>query len=150
MSLEALIMEDLKMAMKAQNKGVMRGLRAIKSALLLLRTDGSGKEITPEREMQMLQRLVKQRRESIAIFEKENRHDLAAVELEEVAVISRYLPVALSEEDLEKFIRQLIASSGASSPKDMGRVIGLASKELAGKADGKAIAGMVRHCLDNP
>ena len=147
MSLEEKIMEDLKVAMKAQDKASMRGLRAVKSALLLLKTDGSGKEITPEREIQLLQKLVKQRRESIAIFEKENRTDLAEVEKEEVAVIEKYLPEALSEEDLEKFIQALILSSGATSVKDMGKVIGLASKELAGKADGRAISDMVKKCL---
>lgn len=147
MSLEEKIMEDLKAAMKAQDKASMRGLRAVKSALLLLKTDGSGKEITPEREIQLLQKLVKQRRESIAIFEKENRADLAEVEKEEVAVIEKYLPEALSEEDLEKFIQALILSSGATSVKDMGKVIGRASKELAGKADGRAISDMVKKCL---
>ncbi len=147
MSLEEKIMEDLKAAMKAQDRASMRGLRAVKSALLLLKTDGSGKEITPEREIQLLQKLVKQRRESIAIFEKENRADLAEVEKEEVAVIEKYLPEALSEEDLEKFIKALILSSGATSVKDMGKVIGLASKELAGKADGRAISDMVKKCL---
>ena len=147
MSLEEKIMEDLKAAMKAQDKASMRGLRAVKSALLLLKTDGSGKEITPEREIQLLQKLVKQRKESIAIFEKENRADLAEVEKEEVAVIEKYLPEALSEEDLEKFIQALILSSGANSVKDMGKVIGLASKELAGKADGRAISDMVKKCL---
>lgn len=140
-------MEDLKVAMKAQDKASMRGLRAVKSALLLLKTDGSGKEITPEREIQLLQKLVKQRRESIAIFEKENRTDLAEVEKEEVAVIEKYLPEALSNADLEKFIQALILSSGATSAKDMGKVIGLASKELAGKADGRAISDMVKKCL---
>ena len=147
MSLEEKIMEDLKAAMKAQDKASMRGLRAVKSALLLLKTDGSGKEITPEREIQLLQKLVKQRRESIAIFEKENRADLAEVEKEEVAVIEKYLPEALSNEDLEKFIHALILSSGATSVKDMGKGIGLASKELAGKADGRAISDMVKKCL---
>jgi uncharacterized protein YqeY len=147
MTLEEKIMEDLKVAMKAQDKASMRGLRAVKSALLLLKTDGSGNEITPEREIQLLQKLVKQRRESIAIFEKENRTDLAEVEKEEVAVIEKYLPEALSAEDLEKFIQALILSSGASSVKDMGKVIGLASKELAGKADGRAISDMVKKCL---
>ena len=147
MSLEEKIMEDLKAAMKAQDKASMRGLRAVKSALLLLKTDGSGKEITPEREIQLLQKLVKQRRESIAIFEKENRADLAEVEKEEVAVIEKYLPEALSNEDLEKFIQALILSTGANSVKDMGKVIGLASKELAGKADGRAISDMVKKCL---
>ncbi|MFO0468379.1 MAG: GatB/YqeY domain-containing protein [Bacteroidota bacterium] len=147
MSLEEKIMEDLKVAMKAQDKATMRGLRAVKSALLLLKTDGSGKEITPEREIQLLQKLVKQRRESIAIFEKENRTDLAEVEKEEVAVIEKYLPEALSDEELEKFIQSLILLSGASSVKDMGKVIGLASKELAGKADGRAISDLVKKCL---
>ncbi|MEY3322289.1 MAG: hypothetical protein RLZZ417_1872 [Bacteroidota bacterium] len=147
MNLEEKIMEDLKIAMKAQDKAAMRGLRAVKSALLLLKTDGSGKEITPEREIQLLQKLVKQRRESIAIFEKENRTDLAEVEKEEVSIIEKYLPEALSAEDLEKFVKTIISSSGATSMKDMGKVIGLASKELAGKADGRAISEMVKKCL---
>jgi len=147
MNLEERIMEDLKIAMKNQDKAAMRGLRAVKSALLLLKTDGSGKEITPEREIQLLQKLVKQRRESIAIFEKENRTDLAEVEKEEVSIIEKYLPEALSVEELEKFIKTIISSSGATSMKDMGKVIGLASKELAGKADGRAISEMVKKCL---
>ncbi|NBU35041.1 MAG: GatB/YqeY domain-containing protein [Bacteroidetes bacterium] len=147
MNLEERIMEDLKIAMKNQDKAAMRGLRAVKSALLLLKTDGSGKEITPEREIQLLQKLVKQRRESIAIFEKENRTDLAEVEKEEVSIIEKYLPEALSAEELEKFIKTIISSSGATSMKDMGKVIGLASKELAGKADGRAISEMVKKCL---
>ena len=147
MNLEERIMEDLKIAMKNQDKAAMRGLRAVKSALLLLKTDGSGKEITPEREIQLLQKLVKQRRESIAIFEKENRTDLAEVEKEEVSIIEKYLPEALSAEELEKFIITIISSSGATSMKDMGKVIGLASKELAGKADGRAISEMVKKCL---
>ena len=146
MNLEERIMEDLKIAMKNQDKAAMRGLRAVKSALLL-KTDGSGKEITPEREIQLLQKLVKQRRESIAIFEKENRTDLAEVEKEEVSIIEKYLPEALSVEELEKFIKTIISSSGATSMKDMGKVIGLASKELAGKADGRAISEMVKKCL---
>jgi uncharacterized protein YqeY len=125
----------------------MRGLRAVKSALLLLKTDGSGKEITPEREIQLLQKLVKQRRESIAIFEKENRPDLAEVEKEEVAIIEKYLPEALSPEALEQVVRSIIASTGVTSLKDMGKVIGIASKELAGKADGRAISDMVKKCL---
>jgi len=147
MSLEEKIMEDLKIAMKSQDKAAMRGLRAVKSALLLLKTDGSGKEITPEREIQLLQKLVKQRRESIAIFEKENRTDLAEVEKEEVAIIEKYLPEALSPAELEQFVRSVIASTGATSTKDMGKVIGLASRELAGKADGRAISDMVKKCL---
>ncbi len=147
MSLEEKIMEDLKIAMKSQDKAAMRGLRAVKSALLLLKTDGSGKEITAEREIQLLQKLVKQRRESIAIFEKENRTDLAEVEKEEVAIIEKYLPEALSPAELEQFVRSVIASTGATSTKDMGKVIGLASRELAGKADGRAISDMVKKCL---
>jgi len=147
MSLEEKIMEDLKIAMKSQDKAAMRGLRAVKSALLLLKTDGSGKEITTEREIQLLQKLVKQRRESIATFEKENRTDLAEVEKEEAAIIEKYLPEALSPAELAQFVRSVIASTGATSTKDMGKVIGLASRELAGKADGRAISDMVKKCL---
>ena len=147
MSLEEKIMEDLKIAMKSQDKAAMRGLRAVKSALLLLKTDGSGKEITAEREIQLLQKLVKQRRESIAIFEKENRTDLAEVEKEEVAIIEKYLPEALSPAELEQFVRSVIASTGATSTKDMGKVIGVLKGQLAGKADMGKVSGLVKAAL---
>lgn len=147
MTLEEKINEDLKTAMKAKDQASLRGVRAIKSALLLLKTDGKGEEITPEKEIQLLQKLVKQRNDSLDIYEKQNREDLAVVEREEIAVIKRYLPEQLDGEVLENAIREIIAETGATSTKDMGKVMGVANKKLAGKADGKAIAELVKKLL---
>jgi len=147
MSLEAKIATDLKEAMKAKDKAALRGIRAIKSALLLIKTDGSGDEVTEDREIKLLQKLIKQRKDSLEIYEKQNREDLAATEREEISIIERYLPAQLSAEELEGIIKQIIAQTGASSMKDMGKVMGMASKQLAGKADGKAISGVVKSLL---
>lgn len=147
MSLENRIMQDLKAAMKAKDKAAMRGIRAIKSAILLAKTDGSGQELNEEREIKMLQKLVKQRKDSLDIYEKQNRADLAQIEREEIAVIEKYLPQQLSEADLEVFVKKIIEETGASGMKDMGKVMGLANKQLAGKADGRTIAGVVKKML---
>lgn len=147
MALEEKIMEDLKEAMKSKNQAALRGIRAVKAAILLAKTDGSGQEITPEREIAILQKLVKQRRESLDIFEKQNREDLAVIEREEIEVIEKYLPKQLSEEELEAAVRQIIAQTGAASMKDMGMVMGAASKQLAGKADGRMISEIVKKLL---
>ena len=147
MSLETRIMTDLKEAMKAKDKAAMRGIRAIKSAILLAKTDGSGNEITEEQEIKMLQKLVKQRRDSLQIYMDQGREDLAAVEKEEIDVIERYLPEQLSAEELETRLKAIIEKLGASSMKDMGKVMGMASKELAGSADGKAISAKVKQLL---
>ncbi len=147
MSLENRIMQDLKAAMKAKDKAAMRGIRAIKSAILLAKTDGSGQELNEEREIKMLQKLVKQRKDSLDIYEKQNRADLAQIEQEEIAVIEKYLPQQLSEADLEVFVKKIIEETGASGMKDMGKVMGLANKQLAGKADGRTIAGVVKKML---
>ena len=144
MSLESKITQDLKEAMKAKDEAAKRGIRAIKQAILLAKTDGSGKEIDRDAEIKMLQKLAKQRRESIEIFEKEGRDDLALKEKEELTIIERYLPEQLSPEELEKEISAIIEETGASSMKDMGRVMGIASKKLAGRADGKAISTLVK------
>ena len=147
MTLEERIMQDLKEAMKAQDEAAKRGIRAIKSAILLAKTDGSGQEITQEREIQMLQKLVKQRRESLEIYQREGREDLASKELEEIQIIERYLPKQLSTEELEAAIREIIAETGAASAKDLGKVMGAATKKLAGKADGKAISELAKKLL---
>ncbi len=147
MTLEEKIMEDLKTAMREKDEAAKRGIRAIKAAILLAKTDGSGQEITPEREIQILQKLVKQRRESMEIYEREKREDLAHTEREEIAVIEKYLPQPLSAEELEEALRAIIAETGAAGPKDLGKVMGQASKRLAGKADGKAISEMAKKLL---
>lgn len=147
MSLEAKIAQDLKTAMKAKDKATMRSIRAIKSAILLLKTDGSGKEITEEVEIKLLQKLVKQRKESLDIFQKQNREDLAQKEQEEIAVIEKYLPEQMDEGALTEVLKKIIADTGASSMRDMGKVMGMASKQLAGKADGKMISQVVKKLL---
>lgn len=144
MTLEEKITQDLKKAMKEKDDAAKRGIRAIKQAIILAKTDGSGKEITKEREIQMLTKLAKQRKESLEIFEKQGREDLAKTEREELEIIERYLPEQLSEEELSTTISAIIARVGASSMKDMGKVMGVATKELAGKADGKLISQIVK------
>lgn len=147
MSLEAKINNDLKEAMKNKDQVSLRGIRAIKAAILLAKTDGSGEELNEEKEIKLLQKLVKQRQDSLDIYKKQNREDLAVVETEEIEVIQRYLPEQLSEEKLREVISRIIQESGASGIKDMGKVMGTASAQLAGKADGKAIAAMVKGLL---
>lgn len=147
MSLSDKITVDLKAAMKAKDQVKLRGIRAIKSALLLLKTDGSGEEVTEEKEIALLQKLVKQRKDSLEVFEKQGREDLAVTEREEIEVIQVYLPKQLSTEELKTYISEVIAKTGASSMKDMGKVIGMANKELAGKAEGKLIAATVKELL---
>ncbi len=147
MSLEERVSQDLKTAMKAKDKAAMRGIRAIRQAILLQKTDGSGADLTSESEIKLLQKLVKQRRDSLDIYEKEGREDLASVEREEIEVIQRYLPAQLSPEELESEVKQLIEEVGATSMKDMGKVMGLASKKLAGKAEGKDISTAVKKLL---
>lgn len=147
MALEEKIAKDLITAMKAHDQAALRGIRAIKAAILLAKTDGSGKEMTSERETELLQKLVKQRRDSLAIFEEQKREDLAVIEREEIAIIQRYLPEQLSPEALEAEIKKIMAETGASSMKDMGKVMGVASKQLAGRAEGKVISEMVKKLL---
>lgn len=149
MTLEEKIMQDLKTAMKAKDEAALRGIRAVKAAILLVKTDGSGKPIDEEREIQILQKLVKQRKESLEIYEKQNREDLAKVERDEIAIIERYLPQQLSESELENVLTEIINKVGATSAKDLGKVMGLASKELAGKADGKMISQVAKRLLES-
>lgn len=148
MTLEEKIMQDLKTAMKAKDEAALRGIRAVKAAILLAKTDGSGKPIDEEREIQILQKLVKQRKESLEIYEKQNREDLAKVERDEIAIIEKYLPQQLSESELENVLTEIINKVGATSAKDLGKVMGLASKELAGKADGKMISLVAKRLLE--
>ncbi len=147
MSLEAKITADLKTAMKAKDDATKRGIRAIKAQLLLVKTDGSGKELDEAGEIKILQKLVKQRKDSLAIFEQQGRADLAKIESEEIAVIEKYLPKQMDEGALTDFLKGIIAQTGVSSMKDMGKVMGMASKQLAGKADGKTISTIVKQLL---
>ncbi|MEM9990260.1 MAG: GatB/YqeY domain-containing protein [Bacteroidota bacterium] len=147
MSLETRIAQDLKAAMKAKDDAAKRGIRAIKQAILLAKTDGSGKEITEADEIKMLQKLVKQRRESLEIYKQQGREDLAATEAEEVTIIERYLPQQMDEAELTAYLKTVIEKAGASSMKDMGKVMGMASQDLAGRADGRAISTIVKQLL---
>jgi uncharacterized protein YqeY len=147
MTLEEKINSDLITAMKAKDQVSLRGIRAIKSAILLVKTDGSGEEFNDEKEIKLLQKLVKQRKDSLEIYEKQNREDLAVKEREEIEVIEKYLPKQLDESELEGILQQIISQTGAESMKDMGKVMGMASKQLAGKADGKTISTVVKRLL---
>lgn len=147
MSLESIINEDLKTAMKAKDAVALRGIRAIKSAVMLYNTSGAGTTMSKEDEIALLQKLVKQRQDSLDIYIKQGREDLASVEREEIEVIMRYLPKQLSEDELRVEIQSIIDKAGASSMKDMGRVMGEASKAFAGSADGKTISVIVKELL---
>lgn len=150
MSLEQQIMTEMKEAMKAKNEGVLRGLRAIKAEIIKAKTEpGAGGELDEATEQKFLQKMMKQRRDSLEIFEKQGREDLAVKEREEMAVIEKFLPKQLDEAELKGIIQQIIADTGAASPADMGKVMGVASKQLAGKADGKIISGIVKELLSN-
>ncbi|HMI05305.1 MAG TPA: GatB/YqeY domain-containing protein [Pedobacter sp.] len=137
--------QEIKQAMLAKDKARLRGLRAIKAAILLARTEkGSAEEITEETESKILQKLVKQRKESSDIYKQQGREDLSLIEEEEIAVISSFMPQQLDKSEIEAVISAIIKSSGGNSIKDMGRIMGMANKELAGKADGKLIAEIVK------
>ncbi len=144
MTLEERIIADMKTAMKAKDKVSLRGIRAIKSAIMLQKTDGTGKELDAEGEIAMLQKLVKSRQDSLDIYTKQNREDLAVTEREEIDIISKYLPEQLSEDELGALIEGIIAKTGATSMRDMGKVMGMANKQAAGRADGKTIATLVK------
>lgn len=148
MSLELQVMAQMKEAMKAKNEALLRGLRAIKAAILLAKTSGSG-DLTSDDEIKLLQKLVKQRKDSLEIYRQQNRADLAQKEEEEIQVIEAFLPKQLELGELKVIIQQIIAETGAASPSDMGKVMGVASKQLAGKADGKTISAVVKELLSN-
>lgn len=147
MSLEEKINKDLVVAMKAKDEVVLRSIRAIKSVIQLAKTDGSGQAIDEAREVAMLQKLVKSRQESLDIYTKNGRPELAEKEREEIEVIRKYLPQMLEGEALEAVVLGIIAEVGATSAKDMGKVMGVASKQLAGKAEGRAISETVKRLL---
>lgn len=147
MALEQKVMDELKQAMRAKDEVALRTLRAIKSAILLEKTSGSNNEMTEADELKMLQKLAKQRKDSLDIFTQQNREDLAQKEREEIEVIERFLPKQMSAEELEAELKNIIAQVGASSPADIGKVMGAATKQLAGKADGKAISETVKRLL---
>lgn len=147
MSLEEKINKDLVAAMKAKDEIALRGIRAIKSAIILAKTDGSGKPLDEQREIQMLQKLVKSRQESLEIYEKNGRAELAQTEREEIEVIRRYLPAMFEGAELEAVVRQIIADTGAAAMKDMGKVMAAANQQLAGKAEGRAISEIVKRLL---
>lgn len=148
MSLEMEVNDMIKQAMLAKDQTRLRGLRAIKSALLLAKTEkGASKEISQEKELQIIQQLIKQRKDSIAIFEQQNRLDLAQKEKEEIGVIEHFLPEQLSREQISEIVERIIQDTESSSIKDMGRVMGIASKQLAGKVDNKTLADTVKTLL---
>lgn len=147
MSLETQIMTDLKTAMLAKDEAALRGLRAIKSALLIAKTSGSGGELKPEDEIKIVQKLVKQRKESLEIYEQQNRPDLAKAEQEEINVIEKFLPQMMSENDVKSAIQSIIQQTGATTLADLGKVMGAATKQLSGKADNKMVATLVKQLL---
>lgn len=148
MSLEQKINEDLKKAMLAKDDKSLRSLRAIKAAILLAKTaEGGSGEIDEQDEIKLLQKLVKQRKDSLEIYQQQNRSDLAQKEQEEISVIEKFLPKPLSPEELRNEITAVISETGASSQADMGKVMAAATKRLAGKADGKTISGIVKELL---
>ncbi len=145
MSLQQELMTAIKTAMKAKDQTALTALRAVKSAILLAKTEsGASEELTEAQELKILQKQVKQRKDSAAIFLEQGREDLATPELEEAKIISQFLPEAISEEDIEKVVVSTIEKLGANGMKDMGKVMGIVSKELAGKADGKTISTIVK------
>ncbi|MBU0697631.1 MAG: GatB/YqeY domain-containing protein [Bacteroidetes bacterium] len=148
MSLETTINQDIKTAMLAKDETSLRSLRAVKSALLLAKTEkGASTEITEDAEIKVLQKLVKQRKESSEIYKTQNREDLYQIEIDEIGVIEKYLPKQLSQEELNTYIKSLIEKLNVSSVKEMGKIMGVANKELAGKADGKAISETIKGIL---
>ena len=147
MSLLDQISEQMKTAMKAKDATTLRGLRGIKSALMLLATQEGGKSVTEEDEMATLVKMAKQRKDSLTIYKEQGRDDLAVIEQEELSVIEKFLPAQMSAEEVEAEVNAIIAQTGASSMKDMGKVMGMANGKLKGKADGKMIADLVKKLL---
>jgi uncharacterized protein YqeY len=150
MNLEAQVMEKMKEAMKSKNEAMLRGLRAIKAEIIKAKTEpGAGGELTEEVALKMLQKMVKSRKDSLQIFQEQSRTDLAQKEQEEIDLINQFLPAQLSEEDLAAKLKEIIAQTGATGPQDLGKVMGLATKQLSGQADGKLIASLVKNMLTN-
>ncbi|WP_375323705.1 GatB/YqeY domain-containing protein [Flagellimonas sp. GZD32] len=149
MGLQEKVMTEMKAAMKAKDTVALESLRAIKSAILLAKTEKVGTELSEEDEVKLVQKLVKQRKDSAAIYQEQGRDDLAEPELAQVAVIEKFLPEQLTEEEIEKVVVQTIDAVGASGMQDMGKVMGIVSKELAGQADGKTISTIVKAKLSS-
>lgn len=148
MGLEQKIMTEMKTAMLAKDEAALRSLRAVKAAILLAKTsEGAGGKLKEEDEIKLLQKLVKQRKDSLEIFQQQNRADLAKKEEEEIAVIEKFLPEQMPADEIKEELVKIIAAVGASSPADMGKVMGAATKQLAGKADGKTISLLVKELL---
>jgi hypothetical protein len=148
MSLELMINQEIKTAMLAKQEAALRGLRAIKSAILLAKTaDGRNGELSEDDEVKILQKLAKQRKDSLEVFVTQNREDLAQKEREELSIIEKFLPAQMNEAELRAALQSFITEVGAAGPGDMGKVMGVATKQLAGKADGKMISAMVKELL---
>ena len=148
MSLETEVMSLMKDAMKNKDEALLRGLRAIKAEIIKAKTEpGANGEISADTEMKLLQKLVKQRKDSLTIFEQQGRADLAVKESEEIAVIEKFLPAQMSEAEVKAALQTIISQVGAAGPQDLGKVMGVASKQLAGKADGKMIAAITKELL---
>ena len=147
MSLEEKINADLKAAMLSKNEAALRALRAVKSAILLAKTSGSGGTVSADEEMKILQKLVKQRKESVDIYVQQGRPDLATTEKEEIEIISKYLPAQMSENEIREELKKIIAAVGAKSAAETGKVMGAASKAFAGKADNKIVSAIVKELL---
>jgi uncharacterized protein len=148
MNLEQQIMEQMKDAMKSKNEARLRSLRAIKAEIIKAKTEpGAGGEISADKELAFLQKMVKQRKDALEIYKTQNRPELAAKEQEEIDVIEKFLPAQMSDEELKKELAAIITETGAASPADMGKVMGVATKKLAGRADGKAISAAVKELL---
>lgn len=147
MSLELTISEAIKTAMKDKDKVALDSLRAVKSQIMLLKTEAKGAEVSPEQEIAILQRMIKQRKDSYEQFTAQNRADLAEVEEAQMKVIEKFLPKQLSAEELKTEMKKIIAETGAQSAKDLGKVMGAAGKALAGKSDGKSISEMAKKLL---
>ena len=148
MALEQKVMAELKTAMLAKNEAALRGLRAIKAAIILAKTsEGANGELLEADETKLLQKLVKQRKDSLTIYQQQNRADLAQKEEEEIAIIEKFLPQQLDEAALKAILTKIIAETGASSPADIGKVMGAATRQLAGQADGKTINAVARELL---
>jgi len=148
MNLEQEVMAEMKNAMKAKDEAALRGLRAIKAAIIVAKTaEGAGGELKEEDESKLLQKLVKQRRDSFEIFKNQNREDLAQKEQEEINIIEKFLPKQMTSEELKSQLSEIIAQVGAFSPADMGKVMAVATKQFAGKAEGKAISAAVKELL---
>ncbi len=147
MSLQSQVMEQMKAAMKSKDTVALESLRALKSAFLMANTSGGNVELSDDDEIKIVQKLVKQRKDSAAIFQEQDRMDLADPEIAQAKVLEQFLPAQMGEEELKAAIGAIIGQTGASSMKDMGKVMGMASKQLAGKADGKAISSVVKDLL---